>query len=136
MGLGNTAKKVQKVADMAEKLYSRVNELRDQLQALRQQVDATSEKVDTIERDLEGQRALLAALAEQEGIDSEAILAESAVEEGGSTEPTGPTGSETTDGIGTGADEHTAAAADSTEAIETAGTTETDGSRTDSGKDA
>lgn len=133
MGLGNTAKKVQKVADTAEKLYKRVNELRDQLRALRQQVDATSEKVDHIERDFEGQRALLAALAEQEGIDSEAILAESAVEEAESTEPAG---SETTDGAGTGTDKHTPAAADSTETTETAGRTETEGSRTDPAKDA
>ncbi len=41
MGLGSTAKKIQKVADIAEDLYKKVNELKTQLEDLRSTVDET-----------------------------------------------------------------------------------------------
>ena len=94
MGFGDTAKKVQTVADTAEKLYTRINELRDQLQALRREVDETSEQVDRIEHEVESQRALLVALAEQGDIDVESVLADGAIEgaePAGSTDGTEPT---------------------------------------------
>ncbi|WP_332898555.1 DUF5798 family protein [Haladaptatus sp. CMSO5] len=80
MGLGGTAKKLQKVADTAEELYKRLNELRDQILALRQQVESTGAKVESIEADLTEQRVLLEALAEKEGLDVETLLAEAEAE--------------------------------------------------------
>lgn len=96
MGFGDTAKKLQTVADTAEKLYTRINELREQLQKVRQKVDETSEQVDRIEHDLRNQRALLVAIAERNGIDAEAVLAESAIEEAEATGQTDTAGAAVT----------------------------------------
>lgn len=76
MGLGGTAKKLQKVMDSAEKLYSKMNEIIGELKALQQEVEDTSEQVDHLERDLAEQRAIVEALATAEGIDVEDVLAE------------------------------------------------------------
>jgi DNA anti-recombination protein RmuC len=80
MALGDTAKKLQTVADTAEKLYKRLNDLRDQLQTVSERVESTNEQVERIEADLDDQRALLVALAERDGIDTETLL-------GADTEP-------------------------------------------------
>lgn len=69
MGLGSTAKKLQKVADVADELYTKVNELKSQLESLRTTVEETNERVDAIDADLDRQQALLEALAEEQGID-------------------------------------------------------------------
>lgn len=75
MGLGSTAKKLQKVADIADDLYTKVNELKSQLQELRATVDETNERVDAVDRELAEQRALLEAIAEQQDLDPAAIVA-------------------------------------------------------------
>lgn len=85
MGLGNTAKKLQRVADMAETLYQKVDELRAQVNDVKAHVETTSRKVDRIERDLDDQRAVLDALARERDIDVDSLLAEAAIEE---AEPT------------------------------------------------
>ena len=74
MGLGGTAKKLQKVVDAAEQLYSKMNEIIGEIRDLRAQLEATSEQVDRMERELAEQRALVTALAGQEGVDVEAAL--------------------------------------------------------------
>ncbi len=74
MGLGGTAKKLQTVMDSAEKLYAKMNEIIGELKALQREVEDTSEQVDHLERDLAEQRALVEALATQQGIDVEAVL--------------------------------------------------------------
>jgi DNA anti-recombination protein RmuC len=74
MGLGGTAKKLQKVTNAAEELYTKMNEVIGQLQELRQEVQQTSEQVDRMEYDIAEQRAVVNALAEAEGIDIEAVL--------------------------------------------------------------
>ncbi len=76
MGFGSTAKKVQKLADTAEKLYSKLNELREQVAEMREKLDSTSERVERLERENAHQRALLEALAEEEGLDVESIEAD------------------------------------------------------------
>mgnify|MGYP000223349882 FL=1 len=76
MGLGSTAKKIQKVADIAEDLYKKVNELKTQLEDLRSTVDETNTRVDGMEQELAEQRALIEALAEERGVDTEAVVAE------------------------------------------------------------
>jgi DNA anti-recombination protein RmuC len=74
MGLGNTAKKLQKVMDSAEKLYAKMNEIIGELNDLRQQVEDTGQQVDHLERDVAEQRALIDALAQKEGIDTDGVL--------------------------------------------------------------
>ena len=71
MGLGSTAKKLQKVADIADDLYTKVTELKTQLQSLQGTVDETNDGVADIERELIEQRALLAAIAEREQGDND-----------------------------------------------------------------
>lgn len=81
MGFGSTAKKLQKVASLAEESYKRMNELREQLQHLRNEVENTSQQVDQMEYDLAEQRALLEALAEKEGLDVDSIIADANIED-------------------------------------------------------
>lgn len=75
MGIGGTAKKLQKVAEMAEDVYARLNELREQLAQMRETAQETRDRVDKLERENAEQRALLEALAEKEGIDVETVTA-------------------------------------------------------------
>lgn len=74
MGLGGTAKKLQKVMDAAEQLYSKMNEIIGELKDLQGEVENTSEQVDRIERDLAQQRAVLEAIADQQGIDVAQVI--------------------------------------------------------------
>ncbi len=76
MGLGGTAKKLQKVMDAAEQLYSKMNEVVSELKEVQSDVEATSAQVDRIEHDLAEQRALLEAMADQQGLDVEEVVAE------------------------------------------------------------
>jgi peptidoglycan hydrolase CwlO-like protein len=82
MGFGSTAKKVQKLADTAEKLYSKLNELREQVTQMREKLDSTSERVERLERENARQRALLEAIAEEQGIDAAEIEADAPLADG------------------------------------------------------
>jgi septal ring factor EnvC (AmiA/AmiB activator) len=86
MGLGSATRKIQQVADIAEKLYERLNELRAQVQVLNESVSETRERVATLEHTVERQGALIEALAEKEGIDVDRIYTELAIEEAESGE--------------------------------------------------
>ena len=81
MGLGGTAKKLQKVSEMADDIYSRMNELRDRVESTSEAVEETNDRVAALERQLDDQRALLKALAHEQGVDVDAVLAEAAIEE-------------------------------------------------------
>ena len=81
MGLGGTARKLQKVTDMAEDVYTRLNDLRDQIVEMRETTQETSDRVDRLERETAEVRALVEALAEQEGIDVERVTAEAHIAE-------------------------------------------------------
>lgn len=81
MGLGGTAKKLQKVAEMAEDVYARLNDLRDQIREMRKAVDETKDRVDSLETESAEQRAILEAMAEQQGIDVEAVTATAHIKE-------------------------------------------------------
>ncbi|PSQ05543.1 hypothetical protein BRC97_08790 [Halobacteriales archaeon QS_6_71_20] len=74
MGLGSTAKKVQTVADIAEKLYTKVNEIRERVVSMQEAVDTTEERVERLEREVAEQRAIVEALATAEGVDVAAAL--------------------------------------------------------------
>lgn len=76
MGLGSTAKTLQRVADLAENVYSRLNDVREQLTQLRSTVQTTDERVARLESELAEQRAVIDALAEKQGIDIESVTAE------------------------------------------------------------
>lgn len=81
MGLGSTAKTLQRVADMGEEVYSRLNEVRAQLKQLRDTVEETNEHVASLESEIAEQRAILDALAEKQGVDVESVTAEIHIEE-------------------------------------------------------
>jgi uncharacterized coiled-coil DUF342 family protein len=81
MGLGGATKKLQMVADMGEELYGRINELREQIVNVRETVDETNQRVAAVENKLDGQTAILEALAEAQGIDVEEVLTDVAIEE-------------------------------------------------------
>ena len=74
MGLGGTAKKLQKVTNAAEELYTKMNEVIGQLKDLQREVERTSEQVDHIEYDVAEQRAILEAIADAQDVDVEAVL--------------------------------------------------------------
>lgn len=81
MGLGGTAKKLQKVTDMADEVYTRLNDLRDQVVEMRETTQETKARVDRLETESAEMRALLEALAEEEGIDVESVTAEAHIAE-------------------------------------------------------
>lgn len=99
MGLGSTAKKLQTVADRAEELYGRMNEVRDQLKDLKGTVEETGDRVEDLDTRVERQEVVLEALAEEQGIDVDALLAEAAIED--AEEAAGGDGSDS-GGSGTG----------------------------------
>ncbi|WP_411963365.1 DUF5798 family protein [Haloferax sp. YSMS24] len=81
MGIGGTAKKLQKVAEMAEDVYKKLNELRAQIVEVRETVDETKQRVDRLEAENAEQRAILEALAEEQGIDIDAAIANAHIAE-------------------------------------------------------
>ncbi|MFD1512100.1 DUF5798 family protein [Halomarina rubra] len=125
MGFGGTTQKLQKVASMAEDVYAKLNELRDQINALR-------ETVDRMDRRTAENRALLEALAAEEGVDVDAVLTETAIEEAEDVESTTESAGETSDAADTtggttdGAATESAASESSTDTT-TADTDGTDG---------
>jgi len=80
MGLGNTAKKVQQLGDLAEKLYRMVNEVLKRVGDLQERVEESTEDVKAVRREQRRQRAILEALAERQGVDVEAVVADADVE--------------------------------------------------------
>lgn len=75
MGLGGTAKKLGTMLDIAEQTYNRLNDVREQLNSLRETVEGTEARFDDVEREQRRQRALLEAVAEEQGIDTDAVVA-------------------------------------------------------------
>lgn len=121
MGLGGATRKLQKVADMGEELYSRINELREQILEMRETVSETNRRVTAIENKLDGQAAILEALAEKEGVDVDGLLTEVAIEEAETADGTAPDnvipdaegGSEAADPTGADTESESDAAANS-----------------------
>ncbi|MGM0716713.1 MAG: DUF5798 family protein [Halobacteriota archaeon] len=89
MGLGGATRKLQKVADMGEELYSRISELREQMLEVHETVKETDKRVAALENKVDGQTAIIEALAESEGIDVDELLTETAIEEAEPPEPKG-----------------------------------------------
>ena len=74
MGLGSTAKKIQTVADTAEKMYRRLNALRKEVESTKRTVEDTGERVDTLETEIAEQRVILEAIGEELDIDTGAAV--------------------------------------------------------------
>ncbi|SNR62532.1 DUF5798 family protein [Halorubrum vacuolatum] len=81
MGFGDTAKRIQTLADKAEQTYQKLNELRDEVQHTQTTVTDTAERVGRLENELAEQRAILNAIAEEVGVDLEATSAEAHISE-------------------------------------------------------
>lgn len=69
MGLGSTAKKVQQMVDIAEKLHARVMDIKDRVEGTQETVDETAERVTAIESELAEQRKIIDAIASEHDID-------------------------------------------------------------------
>ena len=76
MDIGGIKTKIQQVLDAAEQLYAKMNEVVEQLTELTERLEATDQRLMAVERRVAEQRALVEALAEREGIDADAVLAE------------------------------------------------------------
>lgn len=76
MGFGSTAKKLQKVADIADQLFKRINAMRSEIQDLQGAVEGAETDAAELRRELAETRALVEAVAEAEGVDTEAALAD------------------------------------------------------------
>lgn len=81
MGLGNTAKKIQTVADRAEQLYVQVKDVSERLVGVEKSTTETVQRVRTLERELAEQRALVEAIAEEQGVDVAAVETDAVIEE-------------------------------------------------------
>ncbi|WP_290811817.1 DUF5798 family protein [Halovivax sp.] len=104
MGLGSTAKKIQGISDKAEQMYKQVQELQQRIIHLEEEVDDTHDTVKRLDHETTEQRALLVAMAEEQGLDAEAILAEAAIEEAEGEGSGGADGEEAADGDANAAD--------------------------------
>ena len=82
MGLGSTARKVQKLADLAEKLYGQVQDVRERVAGIDEDLEATTERVEHVETEQRRQRALLEAIAEEHGVDVEQVVDAADTDEG------------------------------------------------------
>ena len=76
MGFGDTAKKIQTLADRAESTYQKINELRDEVEQTQTTVLDTSERVQKLENEMAEQRAVLDAVAREVGVDLESVSTE------------------------------------------------------------
>lgn len=88
MGFGDTAKKIQALADRAEQLYAQLKDVRERVIALEAGIDETNDRITELENDSEKQLVLLKAIAREQGINVEEVLAEAAIEEAESAEET------------------------------------------------
>lgn len=74
MDIAGTKRKVQRVVKVAEETYKKINQVIEQVEQLQENLEQTSEQVDHIEREQADQRALLEALAAEQGLEVETIL--------------------------------------------------------------
>lgn len=83
MGLGDTAKKITDLTKKAESIYVLAKELQAKVTAIKEELDVMRHSMKTLDeemveqgRDIEEQRKLLTAVAEQQGIDVNEVLSE------------------------------------------------------------
>lgn len=76
MDIAGTKQKLQRMMKVAEESYKKMSELLEKMERLQTDLETTSNQVNHIEYDLAEQRALIEAIAENEGIDIEAVMEE------------------------------------------------------------
>ena len=74
MDIAGTKKKIQRATKIAEESYKKMNEMLERMQEMEQDLATTSSQVDHMEYELAEQRALLKAIAEQQGLDVTEVL--------------------------------------------------------------
>jgi len=93
MGLGGTAKKLQKVADMAEDVYAKLAALREEVVETRETVEKTAERTAALEEQVAAQRAQIDRLLEANGVDPDDVVEEPTIQARGvDTEADGDVG--------------------------------------------
>lgn len=116
MALGGTTKKIQKLADTAEKLFEQIKDLQQRMINVEESVDESTQRLDALEVESEKQRVLLEAIAKEHDIDAEQLLAEAAIEEAEpADEDAGPT-EDATPADGDGAENVASASAETSAA--------------------
>jgi len=81
MGFGDTAKRIQTLADKAEQTYKRLNDLRDEVERTQTTVNDTGARVRALENEVAEQRAVLDAVAREVGVDLDSVSAEAHITE-------------------------------------------------------
>jgi predicted nucleic acid-binding Zn-ribbon protein len=81
MGFGDTAKRIQTLADKAERTYQKINELRSEVEETQTTVLDTSERVQALENEMAEQRAVLDAVAREVGVDLDSVSTEAHIAE-------------------------------------------------------
>ncbi|MEA1932062.1 DUF5798 family protein [Halohasta litorea] len=102
MGLGSTTKKIQTLADTAEKMFHRLNEVREQVETTQTTVQDTGDRVQQLETEIVEQRAILEAIATDLDIDLDAVSADAHIND---AETEAATDSETDDDTDTEPDD-------------------------------
>ena len=80
--IGGAGKKISTMVDLAEELYERVNDLRARMESMTETVEGTADRVERLEAEVAEQRALVAAIAEEQGIDVDAVRESASVGSG------------------------------------------------------
>jgi DNA anti-recombination protein RmuC len=76
MDITGTKKKIQRASKIAEKSYKKMNELLERVQGMENDLETTSHQVDRMEYEMAEQRALIEAIATQQGLDVDDVLEE------------------------------------------------------------
>ena len=74
MDIAGTKKKIQRATKVAEESYKKMNEMLERMQEMEEDLQTTSNQVDHIEYELAEQRALLEAVAREQGLDVDEVL--------------------------------------------------------------
>jgi DNA anti-recombination protein RmuC len=74
MDITGTKKKIQRASKIAEKSYKKMNELLERVQGMEKDLETTSQQVDRMEYEMAEQRALLEAIATQQGLEVDDVL--------------------------------------------------------------
>lgn len=81
MVLGGATQKIQTIIELAEDLYERVTELREQVIDTKETVEDSNDRIRSIERELDEQRAVIEAIAQDHGVDLTSVRESISAEE-------------------------------------------------------
>ncbi|MFC4986584.1 MULTISPECIES: DUF5798 family protein [Saliphagus] len=81
MGLGSTAKKIQIVSERAEQVYKQIQELQQRIIHLERKLEDTHDTATALDHRIEENRALLVAIAEEQGVDVDQVTTQAAIDD-------------------------------------------------------